>query len=74
MFTMLVERYTRVCIVSSRNTRKINQFVLSLIEFKVVFFCLIDDFVSRFLQNFAVSFRKFVIRQNVNVIDKVDKV
>ena len=50
-----------------------NQFVLLFIEFKIVFFRLIDDFVSRFLQNPAVLLRKFIIRQNINVVDDVDE-
>ena len=43
-------------------------------EFKVVFLRSINDFVSRFFQNIAISFRKFVIRQNVNVVNEIDKV
>ena len=48
--------------------------MLSFVELKVMFFRLIDDFILHFFQNLAVSFRKFVIRQNVDVIDEVDEI
>ena len=71
---MLVERYARIHVILFQNLKKTNQFVLLFIESKIVFFYSIDDFVSRFFQNFAVSFREFIVRQNVNVVNEVDKV
>ena len=71
---MLIQRYVDAHVISFQNDCKMNQFMLSFIKFKVMLFRSFDDSVSCFLQNFAISFYKFVVRQNINVIDKFNEV
>ena len=71
---MLVQRYVNAYVVSFRNFYKVNQLVLSFIKFKVILFRSFDDFVLCFFQNLAILFCKFVIRQNIDVVDKFNEI
>ena len=62
---MFFQRYINIHIIFLRSFRKVNQLMLSFIEFRIMFFCSFDDFVLYF---FNVSQFRFINLLYINML------